>query len=96
MALENGNYDKLEWVWCSRVGGRGRVRWNNCGIGLLLYIQLELITAKLAATAPLTVSILALMQCVTNTMLMSEYEYEYLRVDFLWQIRIRIYLDPIS
>ena len=35
-------------------------------------------------------------QCVTNTILMSEYEYEYIVVDFLWRIRIRIYLDPIS
>ena len=37
----------------------------------------------------------ALKQCVTNTILMSEYEYEYIRVDFLWRIRIRIYSDPI-
>ena len=36
-----------------------------------------------------------LSKCVTNTILMCEYEYEYIRVDFLWRIRIRIYSDPI-
>ena len=32
-------------------------------------------------------------QCVTNTILMSEYKDKYIWVDFLWQIRIRIYSD---
>ena len=40
-------------------------------------------------------SVSSVSQCVTNTILMSEYEYEYIRVDFLWRIRIRIYSDPI-
>ena len=35
------------------------------------------------------------LQCVTNTILMSEYEYKYIWVDFLWRIRIQIYSDPI-
>ena len=34
-------------------------------------------------------------QCVTNTILMSEYESEYIRVDFLWRIQIQIYSDQI-
>ena len=43
----------------------------------------------------LTISATDPVQCVTNTISRPKYEYEYIWVNFFWQIQIQIYLDPI-
>ena len=52
----------------------------------ILMINMMMMVMVVMMMMMMMMMMMAVMQCVTNTILSSEYEYEYIRVDFFWRI----------